>query len=96
MSEVFAGVWWLGSCSGGSLGVGLFSLFAGYLGLARVFVWDSALRLDCRFSGVFASIGGVFLFCGGNRHWATVLWSLDTFLIFRATCESACKYHVYK
>ena len=96
MSGVFAGVWWLGSCSGGSLGVG-FSLFAGYLGLARVIVWDGALRLDCYFSGVFLLVlAEFFFFCGGSGHWATILWSLDTFFIFRATCESACKYHVYK
>ena len=53
--------------------------FAGYLGLALVFVPGG---LVSGFGGLVASIGGILDFGGGPGHCSIILWSLVTFLIF--------------
>ena len=63
-----AGGWWLvaGGCW---LVAGGWGLLAGgwYLGLALVFVWNSALRdgFNFSFQGFFVTIGKIFILAGG-------------------------------
>ena len=82
------------SCFGAIIGVlaPMFPMFwlqsfAGYLGLALVFVWGGALRgvggtLFSAFEGVFANIGKILILAGEAGHWAIILLGLDISLIF--------------
>ena len=65
-----AGGVWLGGVDW-ALGMRGLQSFAGYLGLALVFVWVGALW-DWR----------SFYFGGGTGGWAIILWGLNFFLIF--------------
>ena len=63
-----AGDWWLGAAGWWLLAGGCWLVAAGwYLGLALVFVWNSALRdgFNFSFQGFFVTIGKIFILAGG-------------------------------
>ena len=58
--------------------------FAGYLGLALIFVGVCALRerFNFCFPMVFLVVLAKYWFWRGAGHWVIILWSSDTFLTF--------------